>query len=218
MDWSFIRKQELVDNVIPEGGWLWPASDSGLWEGPKNDWEQYKSIILSRVQKFDVVVQAGGGCGMYPLLLSNIFKAVYTFEPHPISFHCLVNNCAKGNIVKFNAALGDSHIMVANSLKFSSNFGENTVGEVNTNGTPQLMIDDLELYNCDFIQLDLEGYEIHALTGATQTIAKFRPVISVEAPRSIVSIDVFMQSMKYVMVAAVHADQYWMHKDVLIKK
>ena len=42
------------------------------------------------------------------------------------------------------------------------------------------MIDDLNLQNCNFIQLDVEGYQMHALRGATYTIQRFKPVISVE--------------------------------------
>jgi hypothetical protein len=45
---------------------------------------------------------------------------------------------------------------------------------------PQMMIDDLVLTECDFIWLDIEGYEIFALRGATETIKKFKPVIFAE--------------------------------------
>ena len=46
--------------------------------------------------------------------------------------------------------------------------------------TPTLRVDDLALSPCDFIQLDVEGYQLFALMGATETIKKFKPVISVE--------------------------------------
>jgi hypothetical protein len=46
--------------------------------------------------------------------------------------------------------------------------------------TPTLRIDDLNLAYCDFIQLDVEGYQLYALMGAINTIKKFRPVISIE--------------------------------------
>ena len=52
------------------------------------------------------VVCAGGNQGLYPRLLSEIFENVYTFEPDPLSFHCLAANCQKSNIVKIQAALG----------------------------------------------------------------------------------------------------------------
>ena len=45
---------------------------------------------------------------------------------------------------------------------------------------PTLMIDDLNIDKCDFIQLDLEGYEYHGLLGAKNTIEKFKPLICVE--------------------------------------
>ena len=61
---------------------------------------------------------------------------------------------------------------------------ENEIGGfyVNENSgfTPTLKIDDLNLKHCDFIQLDVEGYQLFALMGAENTIKKFKPVISIE--------------------------------------
>ena len=52
---------------------------------------------------------------------------------------------------------------------------------VNGNGNiPTLLIDDLNLTECDLIMLDVEGYELHALNGAIETIKKYGPVICVE--------------------------------------
>jgi hypothetical protein len=45
---------------------------------------------------------------------------------------------------------------------------------------PTLLIDDLNLDRCDFIHLDIEGYEYFALQGAEQTIKKHGPIIAVE--------------------------------------
>ena len=41
-------------------------------------------------------------------------------------------------------------------------------------------IDDLNLTECDLIMLDVEGYELHALNGAIETIKKYGPVICIE--------------------------------------
>jgi hypothetical protein len=45
---------------------------------------------------------------------------------------------------------------------------------------PTLKIDDLNLDECDFIQLDIEGFEYQALLGGIETIKKYYPVICVE--------------------------------------
>ena len=49
-----------------------------------------------------------------------------------------------------------------------------------TNNIPTLKVDDLNLSECAFIQLDVEGYQLFALQGANNTIKKFKPVISIE--------------------------------------
>lgn len=175
-----VVRDESVDGI---SRWLWPQDDHGAWTGPKDDWEQsHKDKILKYVNNFDIVVQAGGNCGMYPRLLSDMFKVVYTFEPEPLNFFCLVNNCQKSNIIKLNAALGDKHSMIRVLLHDNSNVGMHTVEENETCFIPQLMIDDLHLFKCDLIMLDIEGYEIHALKGAEKTIKNFKPVIFCERP------------------------------------
>ena len=48
------------------------------------------------------------------------------------------------------------------------------------NGSRSVMIDDLNLWACDLIQLDVEGFEHKALKGAEHTIRRFRPTIVLE--------------------------------------
>jgi FkbM family methyltransferase len=161
--------------------WLWLKSDNGAWDGPKRDWEtSHKENILKYVKNFDVVVQAGGCQGMYPKLLSKMFKTVYTFEPSSDSFYALVHNCPEHNIVKFNAALGNKHTMVSLDIRDTGNVGTHRIKDNEKSHIPQLMVDDLDLPACDLIYLDIEGYEENALKGAVNTINKFSPVIFAE--------------------------------------
>ena len=150
---------DKVDNVE---SWTWIEID---WEGfrwPKEDWQnKIKGYIEKYVKNRTVVVQAGGLQGMYPRLLSDMFERVYTFEPDPLSFHCLVNNCQKDNIVKIQAAVGESFGLIDVNRFCEHNVGMNSV--IQGNKYPTFTIDSLGLDACDFIQLDVEGYEIPAL-------------------------------------------------------
>ena len=181
-----IHNREFLLEGMPVWRWVAtdgadPRSDGGAWHGPINDWlGSHKNLYFQCVKKFDVVVQAGGACGMYPRIFSNYFKTVYTFEPDPLNFFTLVVNCQKDNIIKMQAALGDKHTMIQVARLTNQNVGMNRVVENDVGIVPQLMIDDLKLTACDFIQLDVELYEIYALRGAVETIKKFRPVIAVE--------------------------------------
>lgn len=172
-------REETVEGI---GGWTWIKSDSGAWDGPKSDWEEsHSKKWFTNVSTWEYCVQAGGNHGVYPRLLSERFGRVFTFEPDPLNFHCLVNNCQKDNIVKMNAALGDRRGLTDVRRVSMSNTGMHKVEETGST-IPVVMIDDLMLPTCGLIALDIEGYEEYALRGARDTIRRCRPVIVVEAP------------------------------------
>ncbi len=173
-----VRDQD-VDGI---SGWTWVKEDSGAWDGPHQEWmNSHRDAYLGASRGRDIVVQAGGNCGLYPRLFAKYFKTVYTFEPDPLNFHCLVNNCQLDNIIKINGALGSDNCMVRVQRSGMGNVGCHTV---NSNDgerlVPQFTIDQLYLPACDFIQLDVEGYEINILKGALKTIEKYKPGISCE--------------------------------------
>jgi FkbM family methyltransferase len=195
------RPQE-IDGV---SDWRWVTEDQGAWKGPMEDWlNSHKRTYMEHVRKFDVVIQAGGNCGMYPRLFSNYFKWVYTFEPDPINFMALTLNCQRDNIVKMQAALGDVHAMVEVHRHTLHNVGMHQVKQNPGAHVPQLRIDDLALQDCDLIQLDIEGYEINALRGAIETITKFRPVVVVE--NNTVDIKNYFDKLKYTVASTSHMD------------
>lgn len=169
--------EEQIDSIGP---WFWPATDVGCWNIIKSEWPHLKQMWGKHVKKYDVCIQAGGACGMYPRLLAETFKEIYTFEPDPLSFHCLVLNCQLDNVYKYHAAIGDSHDIVKLHRKNLQNVGENVISDKGDYSVPTLMVDDLGLRTCDFIQLDVETYELNALKGAHLTIKRCNPVISVE--------------------------------------
>lgn len=146
-----------------------------------DDWHtSYKDAYLKHVKDTNVVVQAGGFCGIYPRLFSEIFECVYTFEPDPLNFFCLTMNCQVGKIIKNQAALGKEHEMVQVHRTCETNKGMNVVRSNKQSIVPTYKIDDLSLSYCDLIQLDTEGYEYNILQGALRCIEEFRPVIAVE--------------------------------------
>lgn len=134
-------------------------------------------IAYRHCKKFDVAVQAGGNCGIWPKALGEKFGAVYTFEPDPVNFRCLCANAPAENVFKFNAALGDKHRQIGLVAR-PDNCGAHYVAEIGN--IPMLRIDDIDLDECDLIYLDVEGFELNALRGAATTISKCHPVIVAE--------------------------------------
>lgn len=158
----------------------------GDWWFPSRDTEYLKvaadmrslHLAMARVQARNVAVQAGGCIGVWPRQLSAWFRAVYTFEPDPENFECLVKNLSGlTNVAKMQACLGAGWGPVGMQVS-DANAGAGFVyGE---GGIPDLRIDDLRLDACNLICLDVEGYELPALMGARETLRKFRPVVLCE--------------------------------------
>lgn len=131
---------------------------------------------LSHCRNMDVCVQAGGNCGVWPAWLAEHFEAVYTFEPDPENFRCLVQNVPE-NVVTLQAAVGFRRGPISLHRE-PHNCGAYYVdGE---GAVPTFRIDDLELSACDLIILDIEGMEAEALEGAVLTINTFHPVLMCE--------------------------------------
>lgn len=163
---------------------LWVTSDRGAFgneqDGPLFDWLEGSKDFMSQVKKFDVVIQAGGCCGMYPRFYKNYFKTVYTFEPNRLNFLCLDRNCDGEGYKKFQGGLGNTTNKLSLRRADSSNVGMHQIRDDLAGDIQMYRIDDLNLNDCDLIHLDIEGYETKAIEGALNTIEKFRPVIITE--------------------------------------
>lgn len=176
-----MRKKTIDERVSDH--WLWPVHDAGAWDGPIEDWKSHKEKYFTHVKKFDTVVTAGANCGLYARVYSKLFGTVFAFEPSWLSFYCLSVNCPYANVKKFNAALGDTcnqdNKLIINHL---SNIGTHKIGPTGELMISTMTIDSMNLKSLDFLQLDAEGYESYIIEGARRTIAKFSPVIVLEAP------------------------------------
>jgi FkbM family methyltransferase len=206
---------------------IFKIDDKWYWRKDDHNFKTYNSLssetdLLKIVQPYlkgkKVVVQAGGNCGMQVVKFAEFFDTVYTFEPDPVNFHCLVNNLPYNNVIKFQCCLGDSHKMVSMTT-LPNEIGGFYVNE-DLGTTPTMKIDDLNLTYCDFLQLDVEGYQLYALRGAINTIKKFHPVISVEFDwafrynHSSADIRNFLASVGYEKVESYTSDHIYIYKNL----
>jgi FkbM family methyltransferase len=163
--------------VSNRDGFLWPDDDTACWEWLQNEIDA--PLLISKFCKEKaVVVQAGGNCGLFIKEYSKLFNMVYTFEPDPKNFYCLVNNVPERNVVKLQACLGNSRQLLGLKIK-KYNAGVTRVSN-DPGYIPTMLIDDLSLVSCDLIHLDIEGYEFFALQGAVETIKRCKPIIVIE--------------------------------------
>jgi FkbM family methyltransferase len=127
------------------------------------------------------VLDVGANIGLYTLLFSDLvgeLGKVYSFEPDPISYAslkeaCRVNN--RSNIRHFPCALGNSRGK-ALLQKSIFNSGDNRIKagavpdvEEERERTPLISVDRADFLlpseTVDFIKMDVQGWEFHALSG-----------------------------------------------------
>lgn len=197
-----------------EHGWLWPKGDRFTWPTVKEELAEIPELVALCKEK-RVCVQAGGNGGLWPDHLAQIFETVYTFEPDPINFRCLVHNVARENVVFTQAALGAGSSFIAMDRWCGpENPGANRVQK--GGHIPVIALDALQLTDVDLIQLDIEGYELNALTGARDTIERNRPVVCLELRNhahhygaSDENIRQFMRDLGYRLVKRAFHDEFW---------
>lgn len=202
------------DDFERVNGFLWPRRDRECRK-VVFDWATDLNVVFQYIRSWDVCIQAGGNCGVWPKALSKRFGAVYTFEPDAENFWCLAQNCPESNIIKFQAALGERE----RPISLAGDRANCGALYVDSDGIiPVLSIDSLGLQKCGLIYLDIEGFEPYALRGARETIEAFRPVIAIENKGhsqryglTKEQVESFVESLGYRAVERPHRDVIFVH-------
>lgn len=136
------------------------------------------AAMLDKVPLRRAAIQAGGNVGVVPATLAAHFARVLTFEPEPQNFDCLIANVTAPNVIARRCGLSDSAGAASVDFRLGNAGAHQLVlgkGPVET-----VTIDSLEVADCDFLQLDIEGLEALAVLGAADTIERSSPVICLE--------------------------------------
>lgn len=170
------------------------------------------------------LVHAGTYFGdMLPAFGKNL-KQVWAFEPNSENFQCATKTMEMNNLKNIhltNAALGEtSHkaklqvagirrnkmqiLGGASQLTYDKDI-EGQVEQVNVVTIDSIVPTDRTV---SIIQLDIEGFELLALRGATQTIERCSPTLILETKHNIISNDLqeFLEELRYNMVGNVYQD------------
>lgn len=161
--------------MIQHEGLFWPDDVGEKWQ---HALMHVKSVewAIAHCNRRRTAVQAGGNVGLWPRRLAESFQRVITFEPDARSRECLLLNVPP-SVEVHAAALADEPgqcSMIHKSL------GSHRVYFTGDNEIPMETVDSLELDDLDFLQLDIEGYEWHALNGAKKTVDRCHPMIQIE--------------------------------------
>ena len=237
--WSSSKNYSLRKDEINNTEYYWPDIDRFSFPHQIETVKPVVTEVNSFVKRKRTVLQAGGNCGIYTREYAQHYENVYTFEPDATNMNCLVlntNDC--NNIIKFQACLGESQGMTAiqNPLeimdigsihvKTPKELHENMLVVESKANIPILTIDDIAFSTLDLIHLDIEGYELFALKGGSNTIKKYKPVIVLEVCEDGHSekygynrndLEIFLQSLDYVFIEKIDAngDNVYMHKSLV---
>jgi FkbM family methyltransferase len=181
--------------------------------------EAETDLFRQVVQPGMAVVEAGANIGAHTVMLARACAPgqLIAFEPQQRAFQILCANLVQGGITNATAlpeALGaETGVarMPATDYGVGGNFGQvsPTYARLSAGGWGDgrtvrvTALDAMDLAACDFLKIDVEGWETDALRGAVQTIARCRPVIYVENDRA------DQQAGLIGLLDELGYDQYW---------
>ncbi len=180
--------------------------------------EAEAEIFRQLVKPGMTVVEAGANIGTHTLMLAQACAPgrLIAFEPQQRVFQLLCANLAANGVANVTAlpeAMGaapgtarlpaldyaEDHNYGAVSPSLDADAGDWAEGRA-ARITP---LDALALPACDFLKIDVEGWEADALRGARETILRCRPMIYVENDRA------DQQPVLIALIAELGYEQYW---------
>jgi len=154
--------------------------------------DEFIQLFKQHIPKGGVVADIGACLGDHTLSYSRLVGErgfVHAFEPNPTAVECLTYNLKHmlGNVIVHPYGLGARQMTAEIHPRQDQN--KNLGAMQLTEGGP-LRIESLDLVSShwqrlDFIKIDAEGWEPDILTGAKETIMRFRPVMLIEVNRPI---------------------------------
>jgi FkbM family methyltransferase len=181
-------------------------------------WEIYVKRVLT-VAPNDIFVDVGAHIGSYAIPIAKNAQKVIAFEPNKDSFELLIKNIALNHLTNIEAhniavskkrgavsfmyghesiysmIIDDDHstnVAVTENAKPNNN---NNIHLVNTTDLDSVLLKEDRV---DWIKIDVEGHEVDALEGATQTIRVHKPKIIIEIwPKNMAKIKTMVHSFGY---------------------
>ena len=118
--------------------------------------------------KFKTVLDVGAWCGTWSLAMQKYAENISCYEPDKTHFACLEKNLEPfNNVSLYNCAIGNEEGFVKLTEETAT---QNTRVIQEKGDTKICTIDSLNLDNVDLIKIDVEGFEMEVLKGATETI------------------------------------------------
>lgn len=150
--------------------------------GPKglcHDEGWFGGILTSHIKPGELAIVVGAHIGTTVKPLLDHGCIVVAFEPNRDAAACLQFNCPAAKVYKYGISDKKG---VAKFAALKDNAGASHISHVGEISIELRALDAFHL-EPDLIVMDCEGYEVKALRGARETIAKSRPVMVMEVFR-----------------------------------
>lgn len=150
-----------------------------------------EAVLKNYLSAGDVFVDVGANIGYFSLIASRLVGdagVVVAMEPsaralRKLTHHLTINGCS--NVVPLSIAAGETSGLTRLWLAPESNIGASAIGRdtvsCDRSETVAIVrIDDVIAQlkvRPSLIKIDIEGYEFHALRGASQLLQEVRPVV-----------------------------------------
>ncbi|GEM_PF-3948994 len=154
-----------------------------------------KKLLTYWKDKFGSIenyVDLGANIGNHCVFAREVLgaKNLYAFEPYPSNYALLQKNCPGDTT--YGVALGDSEKRIGMGM---SSAGEITNAATNEiipcynmgslvvtagDAVQQMTLDSYNIPQIDLMKIDVENYEVEAITGALETLKRTTPVIYIE--------------------------------------
>jgi len=151
-------------------------------EQQRLDYDRSVEDVLQYIKPGDTVIDVGANIGAYTVSMAKAVGEtgrVFAFEPNLAAYVCLEINCRDlPQATLFNEGLSDVESFAG--IEQEKNAGASHIISCSNGTVKMITLDDINLPRCDFIKMDVEGYEPFVIRGAMKTLKKFRPKMFVE--------------------------------------
>lgn len=144
-------------------------------------------LIRQTQRSLELAVDVGAHIGLWAYWMCRDFEKVVTFEPSPHNRECLLENLPRlRNVVIDPVALGDK--TGVRSLVFTRGASGGShiapVGwfadNVERTHVEVHRLDEYTIPSCSLLKIDVEGFELDVVRGATEFLTRTKPIIILE--------------------------------------
>ena len=118
-----------------------------------------------QTKKMKTVIDVGAWCGTWAKAIEPFAKKVIAFEPDQTHFECLQRNCTVNCTPRMEAVGAQLQEVSLTEDNFTQAKRVDEKGNIR-----MITLDHMAYEDVDMIKIDVEGYEMEVLKGATKTL------------------------------------------------